>query len=340
MYELQCHMGIMELPPIYFVITLGDVASAYALRSEPFLVLTLSKLRFVLRLVETDQMKQVLCGVVEGFARAANLKFHIGDESSFHSCRAADYGFHVLPFLNFMSSSWLTSEDLELQQAAVKVCDIAQLLESEIQVKVFYCLRLLVLEMSQKKCAVVKAMRCTLGDQSTEVKKAILHFLRTLLSVQGLDDWAWDLVAYIFKQSSLSSSQMKSKNRSSQDAEEEQSIRATCVEILENLDVSISGLMAPAAGVHIKFPKAQGLVVRLLVVASALGDGSCAHSALRGLWALHRTIHPAVGEQWRIKIPILLSTIEGNPETSQDNVWCQHLLLKTSPGQWKQQRRS
>ncbi|XP_025068390.1 maestro heat-like repeat-containing protein family member 2B [Alligator sinensis] len=121
MYELQCHMGIMELPPIYFLITLGDVASAYALRSEPFLVLTLSKLRFVLRLVETDQMKRALCGVVEGFARAANLKFHIGDESPFPSCRAANYSFHVLPFLNFMSSSWLTSEDLELQQAAVKV---------------------------------------------------------------------------------------------------------------------------------------------------------------------------------------------------------------------------
>ncbi|KYO39962.1 maestro heat-like repeat-containing protein family member 2A [Alligator mississippiensis] len=62
MYELQCHMGIMELPPIFFLITLGDMVSAYALRSEPFLVLTLSKLRFVLRLVETDQMKRALCG--------------------------------------------------------------------------------------------------------------------------------------------------------------------------------------------------------------------------------------------------------------------------------------
>ncbi|XP_059575653.1 maestro heat-like repeat-containing protein family member 2B [Alligator mississippiensis] len=313
MYELQCHVGIMELPPIYFLITLGDLASAYALRSEPFLVLTLSKLRFVLRLVETDQMKRALCGVVEGFAQAANLIFHVGDESPFPSCRAADYGFHVLPFFNLMSSSWLTSEDLELQQAAVKalgpamglllhherhrntvferlpcllqqyeggvdnlhvtmslsqllevaydfevplpdgklksicfalhtqVCDIAQLPGSENQVKVFYCLRLLdqfisfvgsrlktdkegscvaslsifsgiiaadLPEMSQKKCAVVKAMRCMLGDQSTEVKKAVLHFVRTLLSVQGLDDWAWDLVAYNFKQSSLSRSQM------------------------------------------------------------------------------------------------------------------------------------
>ncbi|XP_059577281.1 maestro heat-like repeat-containing protein family member 2B [Alligator mississippiensis] len=117
MYELQYHVGIMELPPIYFLIALGNVASAYALRSEPFLVLTLSKLRFVLRLVETDQMKWALCGVVEGFARAANLKFHIGDESPFPSCRAADYGFHVLPFLSFMSSSWLTSKDLEVRTA-------------------------------------------------------------------------------------------------------------------------------------------------------------------------------------------------------------------------------
>ncbi|XP_025067477.1 maestro heat-like repeat-containing protein family member 2B [Alligator sinensis] len=74
----------------------------------------------------------------------------------------------------------------------------------------------------------------------TQVKKAVLHFIKTLLNVQGLDEWAWDLVAYIFKQSSLSGSQMKSKNHSSQDAEEEQSIRATCVEILEHLDVSIS----------------------------------------------------------------------------------------------------
>ncbi|XP_025072646.1 maestro heat-like repeat-containing protein family member 2A [Alligator sinensis] len=120
MYELQCHLGIMELPPVSFLITLGDLSSAYALRSEPFLVLTLSKLCFVLRLVETDQMKRALCGVVEGFARAANLKFHIRDESPFPSCRAADYSFHMLPFFNLMSSNWLTSEDLELQQAAVK----------------------------------------------------------------------------------------------------------------------------------------------------------------------------------------------------------------------------
>ncbi|KYO40022.1 hypothetical protein Y1Q_0006558 [Alligator mississippiensis] len=51
-----------------------------------------------------------------------------------------------------------------------------------------------------------------LADQSTQlrlsVKKDILHFSRTLINVQGLDDWAWDLVAHIFRESSLHSSQM------------------------------------------------------------------------------------------------------------------------------------
>ncbi|KYO43962.1 hypothetical protein Y1Q_0008590 [Alligator mississippiensis] len=116
--ELQLAAGrtLVALAGTFYNWVMYELQS-YALRSEPFLVLTLSKLRFVLRLVETDQIKRALCGVVEGFAWAANLKFHIGDQSPFPSCRAADYGFHVLPFFNFMSSSWLTSEDLEVRAA-------------------------------------------------------------------------------------------------------------------------------------------------------------------------------------------------------------------------------
>ncbi|XP_019411900.1 PREDICTED: maestro heat-like repeat-containing protein family member 2B isoform X2 [Crocodylus porosus] len=113
MYKLQSHMDIMELSPVFFLITLGNMASDYALRSVPFLVLMLSKLCFVLRLVETNQIKQVLCGVVGGFAQGANVKFQIRDKSPFPSCQAADCCFHVLPFFNLMSSSWLSSKDLE-----------------------------------------------------------------------------------------------------------------------------------------------------------------------------------------------------------------------------------
>ncbi|XP_025050829.1 maestro heat-like repeat-containing protein family member 2B, partial [Alligator sinensis] len=113
MHELQSHVDIMELPPLSFLITLGDLVSAYALKSEPFLVLTLSKLRYVLPLVETSQMKRALCGVVQGFAHAANMKFQVRDEVPFPINRAANYCFHVLPFFSLMSSSWLSSKDPE-----------------------------------------------------------------------------------------------------------------------------------------------------------------------------------------------------------------------------------
>ena len=46
-----------------------------------------------------------------------------------------------------------------------------------------------------------------LSSPLSQVKKAVLHFSRTLLNVQGLGEWAWELVAYIVKQASLSSSQ-------------------------------------------------------------------------------------------------------------------------------------
>ena len=42
--------------------TMCPAVPSAALRSEPFLVLTLSKLRYVLRLVETSHMKRAMCG--------------------------------------------------------------------------------------------------------------------------------------------------------------------------------------------------------------------------------------------------------------------------------------
>ncbi|XP_025054417.1 LOW QUALITY PROTEIN: maestro heat-like repeat-containing protein family member 2B [Alligator sinensis] len=287
MYELQSHVGIMELPPIFFLITQGNLASACGTAvTEPFLMLTLSKLHFVLRLVEINYMKPALCGAVEGFAWAANMKFQIRDESPFPSCQAADYCFCVLPFLNLMSSSWLSSKDPELQQAVVKALGPAMglpLHHKRHRDTVFDKLPCLLQQYEGGLDNLhVTMVRCRLGNQhwplyvrvgvrtgtpclspdqfislvdsqlktdkkashvaSLSIFSGIIaadwkydqskrvdcceegHPPRTLLNVQGLDDVAWDLVAYIFKQSSLSSSQLKSKNHSSQDAEEEQSI--------------------------------------------------------------------------------------------------------------------
>ncbi|XP_059587312.1 uncharacterized protein LOC132251498 [Alligator mississippiensis] len=167
-----------------------------------------------------------------------------------------------------------------------QVCDHAQLPRPENHAKVLYCLGLLAClspdqfisfvgswlqadkeasrvaslsifsgilaadlpEMQEKKCDMVQAMRGTLSDESIEVKKAVLHFSRTVLTVHGLEEWAWELVAYVFKQASSSSSQMSSTNLCSADAEEEHSIRATCVELLENVDVSVRGMSQASPG--------------------------------------------------------------------------------------------
>ncbi|XP_039373646.1 maestro heat-like repeat-containing protein family member 2A, partial [Mauremys reevesii] len=77
----------------------------------------------------------------------------------------------------------------------------------------------------------------------------------------------------------------------------------------------------------VKLPTPQGLLARLLVVASSpyAGEGhGCA--ALQLLQALHQNIHAAVGETWVVKIPSLVQYIEGNTENSWTTV--EHMLLQ------------
>ncbi|XP_039353517.1 maestro heat-like repeat-containing protein family member 1 [Mauremys reevesii] len=79
----------------------------------------------------------------------------------------------------------------------------------------------------------------------------------------------------------------------------------------------------------VKLPTPQGLLARLLVVASSpyAGEGhGCA--ALQLLQALHQNIHAAVGETWVVKIPSLLQYIEGNTENSLDHARWEHMLLQ------------
>ncbi|KAG6920580.1 maestro heat like repeat family member 1, partial [Chelydra serpentina] len=80
---------------------------------------------------------------------------------------------------------------------------------------------------------------------------------------------------------------------------------------------------------QVKFPTPQGLLARLLVVASSPyereGTG-CA--ALQLLKALHQNIHAAVGEMWVVKIPSLLQYTEGKTENSLDHAQWEHVLLQ------------
>ncbi|CAM5169176.1 unnamed protein product, partial [Eretmochelys imbricata] len=60
-----------------------------------------------------------------------------------------------------------------------------------------------------KKLLIVKAVKSTLSDQNATVRKAALHFIRTLLSSGSVENCAaWDLVAYVFSEFSVSTSKL------------------------------------------------------------------------------------------------------------------------------------
>ncbi|CAM4605162.1 unnamed protein product [Lepidochelys kempii] len=215
-----------------------------------------------------------------------------------------------------------------------------------------------------KKLLIVKAVKSTLRDQNATVRKAALHFIRTLLSSGSVENCAaWDLVAYVFSEFSVSTSKL--------DVEEESTIQTLCIDILQCLDTSVNGMtqvlwprlleyVVPAeytgtlkplcrclrelaekkqregeaaacldSSGRVQLPTPQGLLARLLVVASspyAREGHGCA--ALQLLKALHQTVHAAVGEMWVVKIPSLLQYIEGNTENSLDHARWEHMLLQ------------
>ncbi|KAM6445551.1 maestro heat-like repeat-containing protein family member 1 isoform 2-T2 [Rhynochetos jubatus] len=76
-------------------------------------------------------------------------------------------------------------------------------------------------------------------------------------------------------------------------------------------------------------PSPYALTTRLLVVSSQpyAGDGRGA-AALRLLGALHRSVHPALGQRWSRALPLLLEHIEENTEKSlSQKEWEEKLLL-------------
>ncbi|KYO43896.1 maestro heat-like repeat-containing protein family member 2B [Alligator mississippiensis] len=95
----------------------------------------------------------------------------------------------------------------------------------------------------------------------------------------------------------------KSKNCSSQAAEEKHSIQATCVEILENLDVSISG-MSQVIGKY--FPSNQALdFVGSIMDAMLSASPMCATAA--GHWLI--TILRELGDALLDEVLDILGTI-------------------------------
>ncbi|CAM4324529.1 unnamed protein product, partial [Lepidochelys kempii] len=99
-----------------------------------------------------------------------------------------------------------------------------------------------------KKLLIVKAAKSTLSDQNATVRKAALHFIRTLLSSGRVENCAaWDLVAYVFSEFSVSTSKLG--------VEEESTIQTLCTDILQCLDTSVNGMT------QVSWPRLLGSVV-------------------------------------------------------------------------------
>ncbi|XP_023364135.1 maestro heat-like repeat-containing protein family member 1 isoform X1 [Otolemur garnettii] len=82
-------------------------------------------------------------------------------------------------------------------------------------------------------------------------------------------------------------------------------------------------------GAHVRLPSPYAVATRLLVVSSSpyLGGGRGVAS-LRLLNALHRSVHPLLGQQWETAIPLLLEYLEEyTEETLPQKEWEEKLLL-------------
>ncbi|CAM4719777.1 unnamed protein product [Caretta caretta] len=187
-----------------------------------------------------------------------------------------------------------------------------------------------------KKLLIVKAVKSTLSDQNATVRKAALHFIRTLLSSGSVENCAaWDLVAYVFSEFSVSTSKLVLWPRLLEyvvPAQYTGTLKPLCRclrELAEKKQREGEAAASLDYSGRVQLPTPQGLLARLLVVASSPyereGHG-CA--ALQLLKALHQTVHAAVGEMWVVKIPSLLQYIEGNTENSLDHARWEHMLLQ------------
>eukprot|EP00075_Anas_platyrhynchos_P023219 XP_027312472.1 maestro heat-like repeat-containing protein family member 2B [Anas platyrhynchos] len=220
----------------------------------------------------------------------------------------------------------------------------------------------------EKLPLMVEAVQPLFIEASTQVRSALLGFIRDLLSVSIPSCLAWEAVAHIFVEFRRASDRL-----AVEDLQEERDLRAQCIDVLESLDVSVGGMtqllwprllqyMVPAqycglllplsrclqavierqkqtegqedsekpdaAQGQDKTPTPQALLVQLLVVAASAGCGECGAAALQLLQALQSRIHRSLRDLWPMRIPCMLQYLEEHPEGSLDSEEWQCYLLK------------
>ncbi|XP_067153088.1 maestro heat-like repeat-containing protein family member 2B [Apteryx mantelli] len=120
MYELQRHMRALgEISEDFVFVTLGKLASSYALRCVPFVGMTLFALQTMLSQVGSRRTLRAVCGVLEQWAKAANTYLRHWEKCPFPRMGEAQFCSSVSPLFCHVVGSWLGCEEEEEVKQAV-----------------------------------------------------------------------------------------------------------------------------------------------------------------------------------------------------------------------------
>ncbi|XP_031451981.1 maestro heat-like repeat-containing protein family member 2B [Phasianus colchicus] len=96
--------------------------------------------------------------------------------------------------------------------------------------------------MTEKLPQVVEAVQRLCSDPRPQVRRAVLHFIKDLLSTNAWSCTAWDVVGHIFSEFSRTTERRAAGDLSAQEAQEEGALQELCMDILGSLDVSVRGM--------------------------------------------------------------------------------------------------
>ncbi|XP_064366871.1 maestro heat-like repeat-containing protein family member 2B [Dromaius novaehollandiae] len=120
MYELQCHLRALgEISEDLVFITLGKLASSYALWCVPFVGMTLFALRTMLSQVGSSRTLRAVCSVLEQWSKAVNTYLGAWEQCSFPRVGQAQFCSSVSPLFHHVVGSWLGCEEEEAKQAVL-----------------------------------------------------------------------------------------------------------------------------------------------------------------------------------------------------------------------------
>ncbi|XP_074930909.1 maestro heat-like repeat-containing protein family member 2B [Phalacrocorax aristotelis] len=94
----------------------------------------------------------------------------------------------------------------------------------------------------EKLPQVVEAVGSVCDDPSAQVRRAVLEFIRELLSSVCQSCWAWDVVGHIFTEFSRTSGRLVAGGLFPWETQEDGALQALCMDILGSLDVSLRGM--------------------------------------------------------------------------------------------------